>query len=88
MATKTTFIATAPDGTEFTRKTSRIYTHAVLVFVGDNATTGKPGHWGYLSFNSREELALAEANRWTGHTIFADGDVFEKVIVVPAVAKV
>jgi hypothetical protein len=29
--TMTTYVATAPDGSEHTRKTDRTYTHAVLV---------------------------------------------------------
>lgn len=36
MATKkTTYVATAPDGTEITRGTNRTYTHAVLVYSDD-----------------------------------------------------
>ncbi|CUH66527.1 hypothetical protein TG4357_02465 [Thalassovita gelatinovora] len=47
--TKTTYIATAPDGSELTRKTDRTYTHAVLL-------EGKEG-WKAEGFCGRLDLA-------------------------------
>lgn len=59
MTTKTTYVATAPDGTEITRtSTSRTYTHAVLA-------RDERG-WGRISFNGSEGLALKEAEKWRG----------------------
>lgn len=75
--TKTTFIATAPDGTQIKRTTAtRSYTHAVLVYGRDHATGARS--WGQISFNSREDLAVKEASKWTDH--------FDQIVVVP-VAK-
>lgn len=77
MTTKiTTYIATAPDGTQIKRTTStRVYTHAVLCYgVGYGQTEAS---WGQLSFNGREDLAVKEAAKWTGH--------FEQIVVVPVV---
>lgn len=45
----TTYVATAPDGSEHTRKTDRTYTHAVLV-------EGKEG-WTAVGFCGRLDLA-------------------------------
>jgi hypothetical protein len=87
MATKTTYVATAPDGTEFTRTTARAYTHAVLCHVEDNEVKGIPAHWGKISFNSRAELAEQEANCWRGRTCFGDGEFWDQVIVVPVAPK-
>jgi len=85
-AAKTTYVATAPDGTEFTRTTkTRTYTHAVLVWVRETESPRGP-HWGLLSFNSRHELALDEARRWGGGTRIG-GDVWDEPIVVEAVAR-
>lgn len=70
---KTTYVATAPDGTEHTRTSNRVYTHAVLVY-GPSWDNPEP-HWGCVSFNGREELAHKEARSWAGR--------FEKIIVVP-----
>ncbi len=47
--TKTTYVATAPDGSHHTRKTDRTYTHAVLL-------EGKEG-WGAVGFCGRPDLA-------------------------------
>jgi hypothetical protein len=70
MTTKTTFIATAPDGTRFTRTSAtREYTSAVLAFSN--------GTWGEISFNGRQDLAVKEAAKWTAR--FG----LDQVIVVP-----
>lgn len=47
--TKTTYIATAPDGTEVTRKTDRTYSHAVLL--------EGPKGWRAAGFCGRIDLA-------------------------------
>ena len=47
--TKTTYVATAPDGSEHVRKTERTYTHAVLL-------EGKEG-WEAVGFCGRPDLA-------------------------------
>ena len=47
--TKTTYVVTAPDGSQHTRKTDRTYTHAVLL-------EGKEG-WGIAGFCGRLDLA-------------------------------
>jgi hypothetical protein len=75
----TTFIATAPDGTEITRTSlTRTYTHAVLVESTQNGL-----HWGLISFNSREDLAVKEAKKWPVGVEYSDGSTFLQVIVVP-----
>jgi hypothetical protein len=56
---KTTYTATAPDGTIFTRKSDHDYPYAVLVY-GQNWYTernGLPDRWFQHSFNSRYDLA-------------------------------
>jgi len=81
MAQKTTYVATAPDGSTHTRTSARTYTHAVLVF-GRNwyaVEHDLPASWGLISFNSREDLAVKEAAKWFGR--------YEQAIVVPAVAR-
>jgi hypothetical protein len=80
MTTKTTFIATAPDGTVIKRTSlTRTYTHAVLV-----QTTRGGLHWGQISFNSREDLARKEAAKWpVGVPLGGTDVVFAQVIVVP-----
>lgn len=50
---KTTYIATAPDGTELTRKTDRTYSHAVL--LEDDGPEGPV--WGIAGFCGRLDLA-------------------------------
>ncbi len=51
--TKTTYIATAPDGTELTRKTDRTYSHAVL--LEGNGPEGSV--WKAAGFCGRIDLA-------------------------------
>lgn len=81
MAKKTTYVATAPDGSTHTRTSARTYTHAVLVF-GQNWYAKEhnlPAGWGSISFNSREDLAVKEAAKWLGR--------YEQSIVVPVIAR-
>jgi hypothetical protein len=51
----TTYIATAQDGSKITRKSDRVYTHAV---VGTWDSKEENAHYGYLGFCG--SLALAE----------------------------
>jgi hypothetical protein len=62
-APKTTYIATAPDGTEHDRSSARAYTHAVLVF-NKTRTTDEAETWGAVSFNGSEELAVKTIATW------------------------
>jgi hypothetical protein len=59
--TKTTYVATAPDGTELTRKTDRTYTHAVL-------SEGKEG-WGIAGFCGRLDLAQKKQTEHPGSIV-------------------
>lgn len=58
---QTTYIATAPDGTELTRKTDRTYTHAVLL-------EGKEG-WGIAGFCGRLDLAQKKSAAHPGSLV-------------------
>lgn len=61
--TKTTYAATAPDGSEHTRKTDRTYTHAVLL-------EGKEG-WTVVGFCGRLDLAQKKQGEHPG-SIFVE----------------
>lgn len=68
---KTTYIATAADGTEHTRTTDRVYTHAVLIYRMHYSND--PAYWSELiatmeTWNQPERLAetKAEAAKATG----------------------
>lgn len=63
--TKTTYVATAPDGSEHTRKTDRIYTHAVLV-------EGEEG-WGAVGFCGRPDLAEKKRGQHPGSIVVECG---------------
>ena len=88
-AKKTTYVATAPDGTEMTRTSARTYTHAVLAY-GTSWNNPEP-HWGYISFNGSEELSQKEAAKWEKHNlqVIARGDTpsSSKFLVVPVAAR-
>lgn len=67
----TTYTATAPDGTVFTRKSNRTYTHAVLVGPSDPALVRevygrepevRETTWGVLGWAGRRDLADKTAN--------------------------
>lgn len=62
---KTTYVATAPSGEQFTRKSHRTYTHAVLTFGHDWYTrkNGLGPRWGVLAFCGRHDLAVKRANQ-------------------------
>jgi hypothetical protein len=59
--TKTTYVATAPDGSEHTRKTERTYTHAVLL-EGE-------GGWGVVGFCGRLDLAEKKRGEHPGSIV-------------------
>lgn len=65
--TKTTYVATAPDGSEHTRKTDRTYTHAVLL-------ESKEG-WEAVGFCGRPDLAEKKRGEHPG-SIVVECDVF------------
>lgn len=80
MANKTTYVATAPDGTEHTRKSTRTYTHAVLATDRNLDGYGNPQpQWILTGFCGRPDLAeklRASCANW-----------YHKVVVVPVVAR-
>ncbi|URC18205.1 hypothetical protein SEA_ZENTENO07_104 [Mycobacterium phage Zenteno07] len=80
MASKTTYVATAPDGSEFTRTSARTYSHAVICLNGETRETAT---WGYLAFSGREDLAIKEAKKWKIGVPYCSGDTFFEVKVVP-----
>lgn len=59
----TTYVATAPDGSEHTRKTDRTYSHAVLL-EGNNG-------WGVVGFCGRLDLAQKKQGEHPG-SIFVE----------------
>lgn len=63
--TKTTYVATAPDGTELTRKTDRTYTHAVL--LENNGPDGPV--WGIAGFCGRLDLAQKKQTEHPGSIV-------------------
>lgn len=63
--TKTTYFATAPDGSQHTRKTDRTYTHAVL-------QEGKDG-WGAVGFCGRPDLAEKKRGEHPGSIVVECG---------------
>ena len=73
--TKTTYVATAPDGSEHTRKTDRTYTHAVLV-------EGKEG-WGAVGFCGRPDLADKKRGEHPGSIVVECGVLGDRAADVP-----
>lgn len=69
---KTTYIATAPDGTQIVRKTNKTYTHAVL--------SHDERGWLYMGFCASRELAEKLFNR------VIEGDNDPRVLVELEVA--
>lgn len=63
--TKTTYVATAPDGSEHTRKTERNYSHAVLL-------EGEEG-WGAVGFCGRPDLAEKKRGEHPGSIVVECG---------------
>lgn len=62
MSAKTTYTATASDGTVVEFASTRVSTHAVMVKVENREGDTK---WGLVSTNGRYELAHKELMKWT-----------------------
>ena len=75
--TKTTYVATAPDGSQHTRKTDRTYTHAVLV-------EGKEG-WGAVGFCGRPDLAEKKRGEHPGSIVVECGVLGDRAPDMPEV---
>ncbi len=73
--TKTTYVATAPDGSEHTRKTERTYTHAVLF-------EGKKG-WGAVGFCGRPDLAEKKRGEHPGLIVVECGILGDRAADIP-----
>ncbi|MFD1344269.1 hypothetical protein [Litorisediminicola beolgyonensis] len=73
--TKTTYVATAPDGSQHTRKTDRTYTHAVLL-------EGKEG-WGAVGFCGRPDLAEKKRGEHPGSIVVECGVLGDRAADVP-----
>ena len=73
--TKTTYVATAPDGSEYTRKTERTYTHAVLL-------EGEEG-WGAVGFCGRPDLAEKKRGEHPGSIVVECGVLGDRAADVP-----
>ncbi|WP_370313642.1 hypothetical protein [Sagittula sp.] len=73
--TKTTYVATAPDGSQHTRKTDRTYTHAVLV-------EGKEG-WGAVGFCGRPDLAEKKRGEHPGSIVVECGVLGDRAPDMP-----
>lgn len=84
---KTTFIATAPDGSQIKRISERhFYTCAVLCHSLErpdwrDPSKIVPASWGWLGFSSNRELAEKAARSW--HLIPGQRD---QIIIVPVKA--
>lgn len=75
--TKTTYVATAPDGSQHTRKTNRTYTHSVLV-------EGKEG-WGAVGFCGRPDLAEKKRREHAGSIVVECGVLGDRAADMPEV---
>lgn len=73
--TKTTYVATAPDGSQHIRKTDRTYTHAVLL-------EGKEG-WGAVGFCGRPDLAEKKRGEHPGSIVVECGVLGDRAAVMP-----
>ncbi|MCV3271955.1 hypothetical protein [Roseobacter sinensis] len=73
--TKTTYVATAPDGSQHTRKTDRTYTQAVLV-------EGKEG-WGAVGFCGRPDLAEKKRGEHPGSIVVECGVLGDRAPDMP-----
>ncbi|WP_299955403.1 hypothetical protein [uncultured Roseobacter sp.] len=73
--TKTTYVATAPDRSQHTRKTDRTYTHAVLL-------EGKEG-WGAVGFCGRPDLAEKKRGKHPGSIVVECGVLGDRAADMP-----
>ena len=78
--TKTTYFATAPDGSQHTRKTDRTYTHAVLL-------EGKEG-WGAVGFCGRPDLAENKRGEHPGSIVVECGFLGDRAADMPEVEAI
>lgn len=78
---KATFKAIDPDGNVHYRSSARDYTHACAIYWPAEAErihqgngsviAAKPAHWGVVSFNGSEALALKSASQFRATTFRA-----------------
>lgn len=73
--TKTTYVATGPDGSQHTRKTDRTYTHAVLL-------EGEEG-WGAVGFCGRPDLAEKKRGEHPGSIVVECGVLGDRAADMP-----
>lgn len=73
---KTTYVATAPDGSEHTHKTERTYTNAVLL-------EGEEG-WGVVGFCGRPDLAEKKRGEHPGSIVVECGVLGDRSADMPA----
>lgn len=73
--TKTTYVATAPDGSRHTRRTDRTYTHAVLL-------EGKEG-WRAVGFCGRPDLAEKKRGEHPGSIVVECGILCDHAADMP-----
>ena len=76
--TKTTYVATAPDGSQHTRNTERTYTHAVLL-------EGEEG-WCTVGFCGRPDLAEKKRGEHPGSIAVECGVLGDRVADMPETA--
>lgn len=76
--TKTTYVATAPDGSQHTRKTDRTYTHAVLLECKEG--------WGAVGFCGRPGLAEKKRGEHPGSIVVECGVLGDRSADVPETA--
>lgn len=69
--TKTTYVATAPDGSQHTRKTDRTYTHAVMLESAEG--------WGAVGFCGRPDLAEKKRGEHPGSIVVECGLLGDRV---------
>lgn len=72
---RTTYVATAPDGSQHTRKTDRTYTHAVLV-EGE-------GGWRAVGFCGRPDLAEKKRGEHPGSIVVECGVLGDRAPHMP-----
>lgn len=78
--TKTTYVATAPDGSSHTRKTDRNYTHAVLL-EGEE-------EWKLVGFCSRLDLAEKKHGEHPGSIMVECGILGDRAADMPQAATI
>lgn len=79
---KRTFLAVAPDGTVFSRKSDHDYTHAVLCELNDTDRKESCRVYGSLSFNSSLALAGKSKQKYDGWIMKCTDKPWKRVFVV------